>query len=74
MQRIEENKLEMFNSVAAVLNKNKTAVDTLPALAEAKTEFRPTNFWKVNRSTPCSEYLNLFFYIIHYHITSQSCF
>lgn len=39
MQRIEENKLEMFNSVAAVLNKNNTAVATLPALAEAKTEF-----------------------------------
>jgi len=39
MQRIEENKLEMFESVAAVLDKNKTAVDTLPALAEAKGEF-----------------------------------
>jgi len=39
MQRIEENKLEMFNSVAAVLNKNNTAVATLPALVEAKTEF-----------------------------------
>jgi len=39
MQRIEENKLEMFNSVAAVLNKYNTAVATLPALAEAKTEF-----------------------------------
>ncbi|MFA6978815.1 MAG: hypothetical protein WC209_05775 [Ignavibacteriaceae bacterium] len=39
MQRIEENKLEMFESVKAVLNKNKTAVDTLPALVEAQTEF-----------------------------------
>ncbi|MDP3150488.1 MAG: hypothetical protein Q8N83_15300 [Ignavibacteria bacterium] len=39
MQRIEENKLEMFESVQAVLNKNNTAVATLPALAEAKTEF-----------------------------------
>ena len=39
MQRIEENKYEMFKAVEAVLDKNQTAVDTLPALAEAKGEF-----------------------------------
>ena len=39
MQRIEENKFEMFKAVESVLNKNKTAVDTLPALADAKGEF-----------------------------------
>ena len=39
MQRIEENKYEMFKAVEAVLDKNQTAVDTLPALADAKGEF-----------------------------------
>jgi len=39
MQRFEENKLVMFEAVEAVLSKNQTAVDTLPALAEAKEEF-----------------------------------
>jgi len=39
MQRLEENKLEMYQSVNAVLDKNNSAVETLPALAEAKGEF-----------------------------------
>ncbi len=39
MQRFEENKLVMFEAVEAVLSKNQTAVETLPALAEAKEEF-----------------------------------
>jgi len=39
MKRIEENKLVMFKAVQAVLAKNHTAVDTLPALVSSQDGF-----------------------------------
>lgn len=39
MKRIEENKLVMFKAVQAVLAKNQTAADTLPALVSSQDSF-----------------------------------
>jgi len=39
MKRIEENKLAMFKAVQAVLTKNQTAVDALPAMVESQEAF-----------------------------------
>lgn len=43
MKRIEENKLVMFKAVQAVLAKNQTAVDTLPALVSSQEAFAALN-------------------------------
>lgn len=40
MTNHEENKLNMFNSVLAVLNEHETAVSEIPALAETITQFQ----------------------------------